>query len=336
MTFTPTALGAVPSTTLNVTVGATTLPLTLTGTGVQPLYLNASTLVFGNEGVGMTSVAKTVSLYNYTGATVSPVISLPVGASFAASGCAKLLNNASCSLSVTFTPTALGAVPSTTLNVTVGATTLPLTLTGTGVQPLYLNASALAFGNEGVGMTSVAKAVSLYNYTGATVSPVISLPVGASFAASGCASVANNASCSVSVAFTPTALGAVPSTTLSVTVGATTLPLTLTGTGVQPLYLNASALAFGNEGVGVTSVAKTVSLYNYSGATVSPVISLPVGASFAASGCANLLNNASCSFPVTFTPTALGAVPSTTLSVRWARLPCPDPDGHGGSAALLE
>ena len=76
---------------------------------------------------------------------------------------------------------------------------------------------------------------------------------------------------------------------LAVTNSASVTATSSTFTINAPLYLNASALAFGNEGVGMISVAKTVSLYNYTGATVSPVISLPVGASFAASGCANCL-----------------------------------------------
>ena len=181
----------------------------------------------------MTSAPKTVYLYNYTGATISPVVPASAGTYAASAGsCANpLANNKSCSFTVTFTPTATGAAPST-LNVQVGATILPVALTGTGLTPLYLYPSTLAFGSEGIGVASAPKTVSLYNYTGATVSPVIPASVGAYATSAGsCANaLPNKNKCSFTVTFTPTTTGAAPAT-LNVTVGATTLPVTLTGTG---------------------------------------------------------------------------------------------------------
>jgi hypothetical protein len=315
VTFTPTATGAVPS-TLNVQVGATTLPLALTGTGVQPLYLSVSALALGDEGLHVTSAPKTVYLYNFSGSTVSPAVPPSVGVFATSAGsCANPVpTNTSCSFTVTFTPTATGAAPST-LNVQVGGITLPLALTGTGVQPLYLSVSTLALGDAGLNVTSAPKTVNLYNFSGSTVSPAVPPSVGVfAISAGSCASpVPTNASCSFTVTFTPTTTGAVAPATLNVQVGATTLPLALTGTGVQPLYLSVSTLAFGGEGLHVTSAPKTVYLYNFSGSTVSPAVPAAVGVFATSAGsCANPVpTNASCSFTVTFTPTAMGAAPST-------------------------
>ena len=318
VTFTPTALGAASS-TLNVQAGTTTLPLSLTGTGVPPRSLNPSALAFGNEGVGVTSAPRTVYFYNYSGATITPVIPASAGAFATAAGsCANPVStNRYCSFTVTFTPTATGAA-SSTLNVQAGTTTLPLALTGTGVLPLYLYHSTLAFGNEGVGVTSAPRTVYLYNYSGSTVSPVIPASVGAFATSAGsCASpVPNTRYCSFTVTFTPTATGAA-SSTLNVQAGTTTLPLPLTGTGVLPLYLHPTALAFGNEGLGMTSAPRTVYFYNYSGAAITPVIPASAGAFATSAGsCASSVPNTGyCSFTVTFTPTATGAT-SSTLNVQ--------------------
>jgi hypothetical protein len=218
-----------------VQAGGITLPLILTGTGVQPLYLSVSTLALGDAGLNVTSAPKTVNLYNFSGSTVSPAVPPSVGVfAISAGSCASPVpTNASCSFTVTFTPTTTGAVAPATLNVQVGATTLPLALTGTGVQPLYLSVSTLAFGGEGLHVTSAPKTVYLYNFSGSTVSPAVPAAVGVFATSAGsCANpVPTNASCSFTVTFTPTAMGAAPST-LDVHVGATTLPLALTGTGV--------------------------------------------------------------------------------------------------------
>ena len=174
-----------------------------------------------------------MTLYNYSGATISPVVPASAGAYATAAGsCANPLpNNKSCSFTVTFTPTGTGAAPAT-LNVQAGATTLPVALTGTGLTPLYLYPSTLAFGSEGVGVTSAPKTVSLYNYSGATVSPVVPASAGAYATSPGsCATtLPNKNKCSFTVTFTPTTTGPAPAT-LNVQAGATTLPLTLTGTG---------------------------------------------------------------------------------------------------------
>jgi hypothetical protein len=143
--------------------------------------------------------------------------------------------NKSCSFTVTFTPTATGAVAPVTLTVQAGGTNLPLALKGTGVQPLYLSVSKLAFGNEAVNVISAPKTVTVYNYSGATVAAGSGGNTGsnpADFAAdaSACGAVANGGSCQLSVTFTPSTTAA-ESATIKVVAGANSVPLTVTGTG---------------------------------------------------------------------------------------------------------
>jgi hypothetical protein len=322
VTFTPT--DTIPySSPLNVDPGTgdPALPLAATGTGMTPLYLNTSTLAFGNQGVGATSAPKTVYVYNYTGSSITAQIPASTGAFTTAGGtnCTNLATNSYCNFTVTFTPSGTGAAGPTPLNVVVGSTSLPLAATGTGVQPLYLNTSTLAFGNEGVSVTSAPRTVYVYNYTGSSITAQIPASTGAFTTAGGtnCTNLATNSYCSFTVTFTPTGTGVVASTPLNVVVGSTSLPLSATGTGVTPLYLSASTLAFGNEGVGATSAPRTVYVYNYTGSSITAQIPASTGAFTTAGGtnCANLATNSYCSFTVTFTPAGTGAAGPTPLNV---------------------
>jgi hypothetical protein len=318
--FTPNTTGAISS-QLSVTGFATPLSLPLTGTGVQPFYLSATSLAFVNEGLNVPSVAKTVTIYNYSGNTLTPTIPAadPTGmfTTTGASTCANLATNKSCIFSVTFNPgNTLGAI-SSQLSVTGFASPLTVSLTGTGVQPFYLSPTSLAFGNQGLNLSSAAKTVTIYNYSGNTLTPTIPAtdPTGlfTTTGASACANLATNKSCIFSVIFNPgNSTGAI-SSQLSVTGFATPLTVGLTGTGVQPLYLSPTSLAFGSQAVGSKSASQTVYLYNYSGGTVTPSISSSVGAFTASAGsCANLvLNNGYCSFTMIFAPTVTGATQAT-------------------------
>lgn len=289
--------------------------------GAQSLYLSTSSLAFGNEGLQVTSAARTVTLTNRSGAAVSPVIPASAGAFATSAGsCASVVpNSKSCTFTVIFTPTAAGAVAPATLNVQAGAATLPLALTGTGVQPLYLSTSTLDLGTVGMGVSTAAKTVYVYNYSGAAITPTIPASVGDYIITPGstCGSVPNTKFCTFTVAFKPSGTSPSPNS-LTIQANQTTqLSLPLSGTGVQPLYLNTSALAFGNEGVGVTAT-NTVYLYNYSGSQVNAQIpaSTPTFTVGGGAGCASLANNASCNFTVTFNaPSTPGVVPSTPLNV---------------------
>jgi Carbohydrate binding module (family 6)/F5/8 type C domain/Abnormal spindle-like microcephaly-assoc'd, ASPM-SPD-2-Hydin len=109
--------------------------MSVTNSSGPVLTASPATLSFGNQAVGSASAAQTVTVSN-TGTATASLSSISAGAAFAeTSTCgASLAAGASCTASVTFTPTAGGAV-SGDLSVASSAPGSPLTvaLSGTGV-----------------------------------------------------------------------------------------------------------------------------------------------------------------------------------------------------------
>jgi len=255
--FTPTVV-APPSeiATLKITDGDSTSPqvFNLTGKGANPIPgvgLAPTSLAFGNQVLNTTSAAKTVTLTN-TGTGALTIISIGASGDFAetstgATACpispATLAAGANCIISVTFTPTALGARAGTlTITDNAGGSphTVPLTGTGTGVPGVGLAPTSLAFGNQALTTTSTAKPVTLTN-TGTGALTITSIAASGDFAATSTgatacpispATLAAGANCVISVTFTPTMLAA-RAGTLTITDNAANSPQTvsLTGTG---------------------------------------------------------------------------------------------------------
>lgn len=136
MTFSPTAIGNATG-TLTFTDDAPNSPQTvaLTGTGSAPVTLSSSSLNFGTVTVGATSATKTVTLTNHLSASLTFAGAVTsAGFSVAGNTCGpSIAAGASCTVSVTFSPGATGAVNGT-LTFTDSAANSPQTvsLTGTG------------------------------------------------------------------------------------------------------------------------------------------------------------------------------------------------------------
>jgi hypothetical protein len=121
--------------------------------GTGPLALTASTsaVAFGNENVGSTSAAQTVTVSN-PGSTAASVDAISTSGPYAQSDTcgSSIAAGGSCTVQVTFTPTAAGAAGGT-LSVASSAPGSPLTvsLSGTGVSSgtdLALNQPVTASG----------------------------------------------------------------------------------------------------------------------------------------------------------------------------------------------
>src|SRR5207249_1810839 len=284
VTFTPTAIGA-RSATLTVTDYASSTPQTasVTATGAGLPGLSPSPVPdFGNQGVGITSTAKAVTLSNPSGVALTitsigftgtnpgdfgQTNNCPISPStLAASG--------TCTINVTFTPTAIGS-RSATLTVTDNASNSPQTagVSGTGASLPGLSPSPVPdFGNQNVGTPSAAKAVTLSN-PGSTALSITSIGFtgtnpGDFGQSNNCplspSTLAANGTCTINVTFTPTATGA-RSATLTVTDNASNSPQTagVSGTGVGPTAtLSPTSLTFSNQNVNTTSAPKTVTLSN--------------------------------------------------------------------------
>jgi hypothetical protein len=140
-----------------------------------------------------------------------------------------------CKVSVTFTPTALGA-ESGTLNVFDNAPGSPQTvpMSGTGIAQTVVTPLSLTFPKQKVGTTSQPKNVTLKNNLDTNLTGITfkaTKPFGVS--ASTCkTTLASNSSCTISVTFTPTVTGTVTGT-LTIRDSANNSPqiVNLTGTG---------------------------------------------------------------------------------------------------------
>jgi hypothetical protein len=144
----------------------------------------------------------------------------------------------SCTITVTFTPTASGKQTGT-VTITDSAINSPqiIALTGYGRLPVTVSPLTLSFGTVIVGTTSTAKSVTVTNNmkTTLTVSAIgFTGADPADFAQTNTcgSSLGAGAQCTVSVTFTPKAAGA-RTATLSITDTASTSPqsVSLTGTG---------------------------------------------------------------------------------------------------------
>lgn len=246
--FTPAAAG--PSTaTLSVATSDPAGPATvaLSGTGGVPVAAVTPTSLAFSSAMNVTSAAQTVTVTN-TGNSPLAINGVALGGTdpsqFArTSGCGtSLAAGASCTIDVTFTPTTYGGLLTKTatlsVNVAAPATSQTVSLTGTILVPTYtLTPTALVFAKQTVRTTSPPQTVTLAN-TGTTPLGIRGITLGganpSSFAQTNdCGtSVAAGASCTISVTFTPTRVGARTATlNVRVTAPAVSQSVTLSGSG---------------------------------------------------------------------------------------------------------
>ena len=285
--FKPAAVGTLNA-VLNVTDNGTASPQTvaLVGTGLTSdvVSTSATALTFASTLIGTKDATQSFDVKN-TGTSTVALTSIAVTGTNASSfsqtnTCgASLAAAASCTVTVTFDPIVAGNL-SAAITITDSSSGNPpvVTLTGIGVAPTpiaSLKPSSLTFPSTGVGVASTAQLVTLAN-TGTAPLIVTAITIGgtnaSSFAltpANTCVgSIAPSATCTISVTFTPAALGTLTGT-ISVTDNAAGSPQTvsLTGTGAEPsgaaFALAAPALAVTHGTPGTETV--TVTSTNYIG-----------------------------------------------------------------------
>jgi two-component sensor histidine kinase len=330
VTFTPSASGS-RTASVSITDNASGSPQTvsLSGTGTAALVsLSPTSLAFGNQPVGTTSAAQSLTLSN-TGNAALSITSLALTGSNASdfaqtNTCgSSVAGGANCTISVTFTPSGSGS-RTASVSITDNASGSPQTvsLSGTGTAALVsLSPTSLAFGNQSVGATSAAQSLTLSNAGNAALS-ITSLALtgtnASDFAQTNTcgSSVAASANCTISVTFTPAASGS-RTASVSITDNASGSPQTVslsgTGTGTAALVsLSPTSLAFGNQSVGATSAAQTLTLRNAGNAALS-ITSLALTGSNASdfdqsNTCgSSLAAGANCTIAVMFTPSVTGS-----------------------------
>jgi hypothetical protein len=214
VTFTPTASGTRTG-ALTITDNAPNSPQTLilSGTGLAPVVnLSATTLTFAAQTVLTASAPQTLTLTDTGNGGLTPLTITASGDFAQTNTCAdSVAASASCTISVTFTPTAGGARTGA-LTVTDNAPGSPqtVTLSGTGLAPaVNLSATTLTFAAQTVSTQSAPQTITLTNTGNGALTPLTITASGDFTQTNTCAgSVAASASCTISVTFKPTAGGA--------------------------------------------------------------------------------------------------------------------------------
>ncbi len=285
----------------------------------QTVTVTPTSLSFSNQVLSTPSSVQTVTLQN--GLTTALKISKVATSSSdysATNTCPlsplTLAAGKTCTISVTFTPGALG-IRSGSLKITDNASNSPqsVTLTGTGIAAVTASPASLAFGNQAIGLKSSASSVTITNsQTTALTIKSITTSLGDYTNTTTCpltpSTLAAGGSCTISIFFTPAAAGSRKGT-LTISDNASNNPtVSLTGTGVIAATTSPTSLSFTSQALGTTSAAKTVTLTNNQSAslTIASVTSSVPDFGVSSACPATLAGGANCTVSVTFSPKATG------------------------------
>jgi hypothetical protein len=233
LTFTPKANGT-RSASLTFTDNAGNSPqnVGLSGVGVAPVTLSATSLNFGTVLVKSSGTSPTVTLSNIS-ITISGSAAFTqvntCGSSIPALG--------QCGITVTFAPTAAGS-QTATLNIADSASNSPQSVgaKGSGELPVAMSPTLVNFGDQTVGTTSATQTITVTNNQKVTLtftSVTLSGADKGDFAQTNtCSSIAAGSQCAVTLTFTPLAKG-IRTATLTLNDSAATSPQTakIGGTG---------------------------------------------------------------------------------------------------------
>ena len=307
--FAPLSAGSLTG-TLIVNNGSTANPVltaTLTGTGLPTTAtLTPVSATYGNVIVGSTSAAQGF-VWTNTSAIPLTVTKVATTGNFtvASSTCTGSVAAGSfCLVTVTFNPTALGALTGT-LSVASTASANPVltsVLSGRGVADVQADVSSLDFGNVDIGYTSATQTFNITNYTAAAIAFTgVSITGDYAYSTTCGTTLGALGNCTVTVSFTPTALGARPGS-LTVTTNDTKYPIitvALAGNGVDfAIAVNPTS------GATLAGYSETVSL------TLTPLGGF---ASPIALGCTTTAAGSTC-IPQT-TPYTLAATTSMPMTI---------------------
>lgn len=198
--------------------------------------LTPTTQDFGSVPINFPSLPQTFSITNNSTFPInSPQINVTGPFSIATNNCTTILAGGTCTITLIFTPVAVG--PATgTLSAAAGATSLLANLTGTGIPDLAFSIPNLNFGSVDVGATASQTFTVTNTAPGPVgVSGIVISPAGNFSYTTTCpilpARLAAGGSCTDTVIFKPTTTGPLTGT-LSVT-GSGATPTTLSGNGVD-------------------------------------------------------------------------------------------------------
>jgi len=322
-TFAPAAAGAATgSVTIATDAQTTSSSVALSGTGVSATYtmlLNPTSVVFGNLNVGSTAI-QTVQLSNTGNTSVTVTQVAAAGAGVSISGLAvpaTIAPSQSVPLTVTFAPTAGGAVAGSVTVTNDGGVNVVAAVTGTGVQAgLSVTPSSASFGSVVTGNTN-SQTIQIKNSGTASLTVSQVAATGSGFSVSGTSvplTLAPGQTSTFNVQYAPTAAGAVNGS-VSVVSNAPNSPATvsLSGTGVaatRTLSVSPGSLSFGSVNDGsAASQSFAITNTGNSNVSISGVSATGTGYSIVSSGSSvTLAPNQNVSVSVQFAPTVSGSV----------------------------
>jgi hypothetical protein len=319
ITFSPTGAGnRTGSAAFTTTDSSSTATVVLNGTGTLPpaLVLSPTALTFPTTAQSATSAAENIVVANVGLVAVTlqaPVVSGDFALS--ANTCSAPLNPTySCTLSITFTPTAGGQRPGL-LTVSDGTETQTATLTGIGLTAATdtLAPTSLSFSPQVFGTVSPAQSVTLTNSGGSTLGAIAIAVSGPFIATNNCGvMLGGNLSCSIAVSFAPTGAGS-ETGQLTITDAQRTQTVALAGSGVLPPQAVAtpSSLDFGGFAVGVASPVQLVTMTNNGKTSLTGLTAVVGTTSFAVAtnSCGDTIGpGSSCTLGISFTPVQPGNV----------------------------
>lgn len=321
VTFTPVITGGrVGSVTIASDADGSPHSVSLSGTGapvpVPALSATPDAIAFPQTQVGTTSEPSMLVVKNVGGAPLAITAIEIVGSGFglASNGCiTTLAAGADCLVGLVFAPAVTGTTAATLRiisNAPASPTFVGLSGTGTAAPVATLAASpgSLAFGELVTGTTSPPQSITLGN-TGGSAASVSSIDVAGDYAqTNNCAAVAAGGSCTITVTFTPSAVGERPGS-ITVVGNASNLPLVipLSGGGSPVPFpvvgLSVSSLGFGNRVINGPPLQQSVTLVNSGGAPLT-IARIEVAGEFSYSnGCPTVVPAGGiCRIDVTFVP----------------------------------
>jgi hypothetical protein len=283
------------------------------GIAVAPAALS-----FGDQQIGTTSAERQIVL-SATGSEPLAITSIEINGDFAeTNNCGSVVPaGTSCAIVVAFAPAAVGArTGNLVITHDAGGGPRGVALDGAGIdRRLAVSPGSLAFGDQPVGSTSAAQAISLTN-AGSTYLSVSTITADGDFGViSACDStMAAGSTCTLSVTFSPTASG--PRTGFITLYGDAVgsphiISLTGNGTGSAPVVrLSPTYLRFGFFPVGANPPPQTITLSNIGHGALS-IVGMATSGDFAQTNTcgATVAAGASCVVSVFFVPTAEGTRP---------------------------
>ncbi len=279
-----------------------------------PVGISPGALSFSRQVVNTTSPPRKVTVTNRQTAPLAIAGITADGDFLQSNDCSQqLAPQSKCTVTVTFSPTALGYA-SGVLTIRHDAANSPQTvpLSGYGIVAVSVTPEKIDFAGVVLGGSSSPQYVKLTNNQTDTALAINNIGITGAFTQSNnCGtSVGPSQSCNILVTFTPTALGR-HAGVLTITHNAPSSPhtVTLAGTGVSRVTLSPAALDFGGVVVGSASQKRTASLMNNQKNASLAISTIVASGDFTqTNSCPSQLGpGATCYINVIFKPTAMGA-----------------------------